>query len=295
MTWMSKQRHAGWRALAGLLTIIMLCLPLSFPALGAAGETRVFDQAELLGSDTARLEEKIAGLRQKTKMDVVLVTTTDADGKSARNYADDYYEAGGFGTRKDHSGVLFLIDMDNREIYISTEGTMIRFLTDSRVDAMLDHAYTYAGNGDYVGVMDSFLDDLAAYYQKGIPGGQYNYDTETGKISRYYSIRWYEALIAVGISVFCAGGACLNVVREYGMKRQQKQAASYNLAYRANARFAFRNQNDVLANSFVTQRIIPRSNSSGGGTHGGSSGGGSRSSTHTSSSGRSHGGGGRKF
>lgn len=281
-----------WR----ILTVVLFVLLISGQAWAAKadGSRRVFDDAGLLSDgDIAAFEEEIAGLRDTMKMDVVLVTTEDAGGKTSQQYADDYYDEGGFGTRLDYSGVLYLIDMDNREIYISTSGAMIRFLTDKRVDQMLDRAYAYASDGDYAGVMRQFLADTGTCYRQGIPGGQYNYDTETGKISIYRSIRWYEALIAFAVAVSCGAAACQNVKREYAMKRERGRAANFNLAYRANAQFAFRHQNDVLVNSFVTQRIIPRNT---GGGHGGSGGGGGgRSSTHRSSSGRSHGGGGRKF
>lgn len=281
-----------WR----ILTVVLFVLLFSGQTWAAKADEsqRVFDEAGLLSAgDIAAFEEEIASLRDTMKMDIVLVTTEDAGGKTSEQYADDYYDEGGFGTRSDCSGVLYLIDMDNREIYISTSGSMIRFLTDKRVDQMLDRAYTYASDGDYAGVMRQFLADTIRFYQQGIPGGQYNYDTETGKISIYRSIRWYEALIAFAVAVICGAAACLNVKREYAMKRERGRAANFNLAYRANAQFAFHHQNDVLVNSFVTQRIIPRN--TGGGHGGRSGGGGGRSSTHRSSSGRSHGGGGRKF
>lgn len=285
----NRWKHVWWML---ILTLLTLMIPVSAWASKADGSQRVFDGAGLLtDADIATFEEQIAGLRDTMKMDVVLVTTDATDGKTSQRYADDFYDEGGFGARSDYSGVLLLIDMDNREIYISTSGVMIRFLTDRRVEQMLDRAYSYASDRDYAAVMHQFLADTLTYYQQGIPGGQYNYDTETGKISVNRSIRWYEALLALAVAVFCGAGACLNVKREYAMKQERRNAANFNLAYRVNAQFAFRNQNDILVNSFVTQRILPRN--TGGGS--GGSGGAGRSSTHTSSAGRSHGGGGRKF
>ncbi|MGL5436223.1 MAG: TPM domain-containing protein [Lachnospiraceae bacterium] len=284
-----------WMRNTGLLLLMCMLIPLSawagaLPDM-ADGDSRVFDQASLFtDSDIAELESSAAAIRKTIKMDVVIVTSTDAGGKNSRNYADDFYEKGGFGTGKNHNGVLFLIDMDNRELYISTEGDMIRFLTDDRINTMLDHVYDYAGQAQYAEAAKVFLVDTLAYYHKGIPGG----DTETGTISRYYSIRWYEVLIALSVSVGCGLLACLNVKRQYAMKAERKQAGNYNMAYRANASFAFRNRNDVLTNTFTTKRVIPRSTGSSGGSRTGGSTSG-RSSTHRSSSGRSHGGGGRKF
>lgn len=303
-----KDRERGTLLPVLLSVLLAFLLPVFLPlsawgaspnaasAVMGAGEQRVFDGAGLLtAEERGQFEDEIAGMRKTMKMDVVVVTTDEAGGKSAEQYADDFYDEGGFGTRSDYSGVLFLIDMDNREIRISTSGTMIRFLTDDRIDKMLDHAYPHASDGDYPGVVRELLADTATYFRKGIPGGQYHYDMETGKISVYRSIRWYEALMAFAAALFSGGAACLNVKRQYAMKTERGRAAGYNLAYRANAQFAFRDQNDVLVNSFVTQRVILRNTGGPRPGGGGGIGGGSRSSTHTSGGGRTHGGGGRKF
>lgn len=295
-------RLAGWLAAAGLAAGILSAA--ACPAYADAspdmadGTRRVFDEAHLFtAEETERLEEEAKALRDQMKADVVLVTAEDAGGRDSQNYADDFYDQGGFGTHQDKSGVLFLIDMENRQISVSTSGVMIRFLTDDRIETMMDHAYEYASQGDYGGVMDQFLSDTARYYKKGIPGGQYNYDTETGQISRHRSIRWYEALLALGVPLFSAAGACANVKREYAMKKERGRAASYNMAYRANAQFTFQDLNDLMVNSYVTQQIIPLSSGrgGGGGMGGFGGGGGGMSSTHTSSGGSTHGGGSRGF
>ncbi len=277
---------------AGIMPAVALPLPGSMVSYGAETEQRVFDYGDLLSSQAEReLEAEIAALQEKMGMDAVLVTIVDAEGKSAQDYADDFYDEGGFGTRKDYSGALYLIDMDNREIYISTSGTMIRFLTDERIEDMLDHAFSYVAEGDYEGTAWSFLEDTAYWYQKGIPGGQYNYDIETGQISRYLSIRWYEALIAFAVAAVCGAGACASVKKEYSMEKEQRQASNFLMAYRVHSNFILHDQKENLINSFVTHARIPKNN--GGGRSGGSSSG--RSSTHRSSSGRRHGGGGRSF
>lgn len=281
-----------------LVISMFLILPVwaAEPVAASGEDRRVFDEGQLLSTEQIQeLEEKADTLRRTMRMDVVMVTTADAKGKDAQTFADDYYDQGGFGTHKDYSGVLFLIDIDNRQLQISTSGAMIRFLTDSRLERMLDETYPYVQSGNYADAMNQLLKDLEMYYQKGIPGGQYNYNSETGAVSRHRSITFFEGLLAVAVAAFCGGGACANVKRQYAMKRERGQASNYNMAYRANAQFAFHQENDVLANSHVTQQIIPRStgSSSGGGRSGGMGGG--RSSTHSSGSGRSHGGGGRGF
>jgi uncharacterized protein len=306
----------AWRAAAAVLLAagLLALITGAFPGLGAAfawltGELpvwaavkddvrqRVYDRAGLF-SDTEEeeLESELSAMWEETGMDVVLVTTEDAQGKTAEQYADDFFDENGFGADGDSGGILYLIDMDNRELYISTYLKAIRFLTDERIDRMLDRGISRLGAGDFVGCAKLLLEDTREYYEQGIGHNQYNQDRDTGEIDYYQekpkrSIRWYEALLALAVSAFCAGSVCRKVRRDYRMEKEQKLASGYYLSYRADAAFRFRDQRDELRDSHVTRQVIPRATSvrSAGGRSSG------RSTTHTSGSGRVHGGGGRKF
>jgi len=266
----------------------------------AAGEIRVFDMAGLFDEEeSAKLSESLGALREKMNMDAAIVTTEE-NPDSAMEFADNFYEEQGLGVGSSHDGVLFLIDMENGELWISTEGKMIRFLTDGRVETILDDAFEYAADGDFYGAARVFLEDLEICYDNGIADNQYTEDMETGKISRYHSIKWYEALFALAVSAVCGGAAVLSVVWSYGMHDESgRLAANFNLSYRKDSSFRLGNLlTDVAIGSYVTRRVIQsaREKSSGGHSSGGRSiSSGGRSSVHRSSSGRSHGGGGRKF
>lgn len=258
----------------------------------AGNDRRVYDMAGLLTPEEIQgFEQTISEYRNRMKLDLVVVTTNDSEGKTAQEYADDFYDQGGFGYGKKKNGVLFLIDMDTRQLYVSTGGDVIRLLSDKRIDKILDNTYEYAREEDYAGSVDVFLKDVSDDYKKGIESGQYNYDTETGAISVHRSIRWYEALLALGVSAFVAAGACNSVVHQYGMKKEHDHAAGYLMAYRADSKFLYQNEADQLLNKSVSTMILPRSSNRFGG--GGASSG--SSSTHTSSGGSTHGGGGRGF
>lgn len=260
----------------------------------AADGVRVYDLADILDDSREKeFEKQIREYREQYRLDMVVVTTDDALGKSTTKYADDFYDVNEFGVGKDRDGILFLIDMDNRELTFSTEGRAVRIFTDERLEDMLDGVYEKASEGGYEACVDTFLADAARYCRAGIAGNQYNYDTETGKVSVHKSIRWYEALMALGISGFTAGFACLAVKRQYAMEEDERQIRNLNMAYRTEARFVYDDQSDRLVNKFVTSRVIPRSTSGGG--HGGGLSSAGRSSTHTSSAGRTHGGASRKF
>lgn len=276
----------------GKIAVVLLMM-LFLAGTAFAGEQRVFDDAGLYSAEEIEsLESQVAAFRDMSHMDMVIVTTENVGGKSTSQYGDDFYIDGNFGTGKDYNGILLLIDMDNRELWIKTVGLMNQYLTDAKTDTMLDHAMEGAGTDDFFASAEVFIKDSVKYYKKGIESGQYNYDEETGAISVYRSIKWYEALIALLAALFTALISCNGVISEYSMKKQRKQASNYLMAYRANSSFIFANKTDDLITKNVSQVVIPRSTSSGGGSGGGSSSG--RTTVHNSS-GRSIGGGGRKF
>ena len=267
-----------------------------------SGQPRVFDQAGLFSeTEIIQLEEKIAQCRKSTKMDVVIVSAYADEERSAEEYADDYYDYGGFGVGKKASGVLLLYYMDGPgqpggECYISTTGTMINMLTDERIESILDDVYGDLGNRDFAGAAEHFLEDVKAYVKEGVESGQYTYDRDTGEIVRYHSIRLYEVAIAVVIAGILAGSVCLDIKKRYAMKQSSREVSNSLQAYRADCAFHFSVAGDKMVNKYVRSVPIPRNTSSGSGGrgHSGSSSAG-RSTIHTSSSGSSHGGGGRRF
>ena len=288
-----------WKiSLAFVLVLMISVAGMAFAASGSAGSVRVFDMADLFTEkEETKLAEMIDALQDKMSMDAAVVTTEENSG-SSRDFADNFYEEMGLGVGSNHDGVLFLIDMENGELWISTEGKMVRYLTDARIETILDDSISFAMDGDFYGAAVCFLEDLEICYDNGIARDQYNYDMETGKASRYHSIQWYEFLVAFLVAAACGGVTVFSVVREYNMKDEgTKMAANFNLSYRKDSSFTPGNfLAGVLLGSYVTKQIISSPNhhpSGGGGGH--SLSGGGRSTTHRSFSGRSHGGGGRSF
>lgn len=198
------------KALLWCLVCLVCLVPCSGAALAAeadaaqdAADGYVYDAAGLLTADEiSDLNDEIASFMEESGWNVYAVTTDDAQGKSATAYADDFFDEH---SPEQEDGVALLIDMDNREITISTCGIAIRYLTDSRIDNILDAAYAKISNGDYNGCMHSMLTGVENYYEKGISEGQYNYDSETGKISRYHVLTLGEifGVLAVAIGAGC--------------------------------------------------------------------------------------------
>lgn len=267
-----------------------LCM---FISLEVSAETDyVYDQADLLTTEEEEALQKSAEFcKAQWNMNFLVVTTEDAEGKSSREYADDFYDMR-FPEESEEDGVLYLIDMDNREIYLSTSGEAIRYLTDNRIDRILDDAFECVAAGDYYDTFTVFFMGTDDYLNQGIPKDQYNYDVETGEQDFYYDayeeekkITLTEAMIALAVALATAGGTCAFIIGKYQLKFEDFHYDAYT-----DSDIRLYVKEDRLVNSFVTHRRIPRND----GTNR-SGGGGSRSSVHRASSGRSHGGGGRKF
>lgn len=273
-----------------ILSVLVLCL---FPCQAAMAETIhtcVFDEAGLFSQDDiARMDEEIKGLKAETDMDYVVLTIDDAEGKTSQEYADDYYEATGFGTHGNYSGMLYLIDMENREIWISTEGDMMRYLTDERIDVILDHAFDKVADGDYAGSALSVLQDAGSYIASGIPDNQYHYSSETGEVDPYFQRGFPILALVFGLiaGLVAALGTFFGIKGKYQLTFETYH---YPLSEKSDLKLTV--SEDRLVNQFITHRKLPKnppSSSSGGRSSSG------RTTTHRSSSGRVHSGGGRKF
>lgn len=249
-----------------------------------ANKPLVFDDAGLFSQDEIQsLDLEANTLSEEYNMDIIIVTTDDAEGKSSREYADDYYDNGEFGVGYGYDGILFLIDTDNREAYISTRGEGIRYLTDERIERILDVVFDSGlSNGDYYGASMGFLRGTKTYLERGIPSDQYN---EPEVVVPENRLTMSEFIFSLVGGIITSGIFFITTMSRYKMKK----SPSY-FAYRNNSIVNFRSNDNKLVDTFITHRIIPKpANNSNSGSSSG------RSSTHTSSSGKTHGGGGRKF
>lgn len=242
-----------------LFVMIMIIIPSSLTVF--AKDQRVFDDAKLLkSSDVQNLENEIKSLSKKYNQDIVIVTTNDTKGKTSRAYADDYFDYNKFGEGKKKSGFLFLIDMKNRQVYISTKGSAKRILSDKEREAVLDKMMNYISQKNYNSASKVFLDQIEIQMDKAVK-----------------KITPIELLVIIGITGVFFAVFVFAVKKKYGT---EGKACPYPFNEKGNVNLT--RSDDIFEREYVTQTQI--SSSSDGG-----------SSTHTSSSGDSHGGGGRSF
>ena len=286
--------------MVGLLLVLLGSLFTVQATTLGEGSRRVFDEAGLLtDAEIAKLEAEIATARTSMKMDFVVLTSEEAEysasdtqaEKIGMAFADDFYDYNGFGAGEDYSGIIYFIDMSNRMPIITTCGKMINYITDARLETMLDHSWNHLSEGDFSGSVLSVVQDTLSYVKAGVPEGQYQYDTETGQVTTpaFKVLTVAEMGIAAGVAAVAGIILYVSVHGTYQLK-----GSTYEYAVRENSDVVITGSQDQFLRTSVTRMPKPKPprNISGGGTFGG----GRASGTHMSSSGRSHGGGGgRRF
>lgn len=257
-----------------ILCCLILVLSMVTPVMAAGGTPKIIDEADLLtSSQEERLSDKAEALADEYRIDVVILTVEDLHGKNINAYADDYFDDRGYGIGGDHSGVIFVLSIGDRETAISTCGKGIDALTDYGQDQLFDEIMDDISSGNYFDAFDTYLDELDHYFQSYRSG-----DPIDKPISIFSILTKILFALAVGVIV----AFLIVTVMGHGMKtaRAQKSAQSYVVP----GSYDLYVQRDIFLYS-QTRKVKKETSSS-------SSGG---SSTHRSSSGRSHGGSSRKF
>ena len=276
---MVRKKHYA----AGLLGILFLMLLILTVTVSA--DSGVYDYGSLFtAEETADLEKMAAEIAETYDMNILMLTTTDTDGKTSSAYIEDFYEKNGFYTNGIRGGIILLIDMQHRELNLETAGDMIYYITDEREEEIYDAGFDDVKNEEYGSSMKHMLEQTKEFLEDGIPDNQYTYDTETGKIVRHRSLSGGEIAAALVGALLCAGISCLVLYRSYSNLQK------YNYSVHDHADIRLTGQRDQQIDKIITSRRKPKPSSSGGDS------GSGRSSTHTSSGGGTYGGGnGRSF
>lgn len=273
-----------------LPVLLILLLPVIVLA-----DVQVIDDANLFNpGEVTEMIDTIARIEREHQVDVVVLTTNDVPTDYSeemwrvRNYADDYYDNGNYGMGPDHSGMLILLDMHNRVMWLSTGGVMIEYINDSREERILDDAYWYLEVQDYGKAMIAALERVESYMNKGREEGTFLYDEVTGE--RLSGI--YNALTMgeMGVAGLAGGGLALviymSVSGSYNLK-----GSTYSYDRNANTSVRLTKDDETFVRQF-SRRALRNTGSHGSSGGGGRSGG---SGVHRSSGGMRHGGGGRRF
>lgn len=241
-----------------------ICLPVSVWAIDYNVDTSlsVYDYADLLtDSEEQQLASQAYALSQKHQMDFVIVTIADDEGMSTQDYAQDFYDYNAFSP----DGLLLLINMDIRELWICGTGTGENIFHDGQIENILDDIYGYASDNNFYQTAAEFLESADEI-----------------------AVRATESPVARNlrrIPFFLLGGAVIAGISLAFMISANKlrRTATEASAYERDGGVHLTHRQDMFLHSSVTRTPRQTNNRS-------SSGGG-----HIGSSGTSHSGGGRSF
>ncbi len=268
------------KKIAVFLAAFVLCLAFPLAILADTSAAKLIDDANLFSSSeyeeaTAILEE----VSNKYGVDIAILTVNGLQGKTIRDFSDDFYDEHGYGTGEDKSGVLWVIDMDSRESYISTSGEGISAVTDYGKDLMAGRLNPYLSSGDYLGAVREYSQVMDEYFQAERSGQPIdNYGPEPGEREPVGA-----GTYAAGGVASVAGGFGLSFAATGAMKRKMKSVRRQSSAnaYASNAGIQLTENTDRYLYHRIVAVPIPRND--------GPRGGGS--SVHMSSGGHMHGGG----
>lgn len=264
---------------AYLFTLFLGLFVFAAPAYAADA---VNDEAGLFTEqEIQELNQLAEELNNKIKGEVFILTTN-------QSYSDpeeftDLYLKDKVGI--DNNGMALMINMSYRDYHISTSGNMIDYLNDRRINSMKESIQESLSAGNYFKAAQNYLVEASQYVSDGVPKGHYRIDRETGKITYYKALTFWEAFFALLAATILSAIFFFVIKSKYQLKM-----GGYRYPYNEKSSLKLSQKEDRLTNSFVTTRRIPRNTSSGGG----SGGGGGGSTTH-STGGGTFGGGGGKF
>lgn len=261
------------KQLTGLFVLVLLCVMAVFPSF--AKEARVVDEGNLLSSSeeadlTARLDE----ISERQKLDVIVVTVNGLEGKTSRDFADDYYDYKGYGYGAGKDGILLLVSMEDRDWYITTTGFGITAFTDAGIEYISEQFLPELSDGNYAKAFDIYAEQCDVFITQAQTGEPY----DKGNMPK-------EPLSAAWIGISFIVGLIIALISVGAMKAQLKTVRSEPAAnsYVVDGSMKITENRDFFLYRNVTRRVKPKDDDKDG------------SSTHTSSSGTTHGGGGGKF
>ena len=271
---------------------------ISFSALTFAYESKVEDNANLFTSgEFEQITSDAADFTASKDISLAILTIDYAQGLSSEEYANDYIDNLIDSEGWNEDCMLFMIDMDNRNVWISTTGRAENIYYD--VDSVIDGGYDYLVNGEYgqciLGMIETARNE------------SYFYDGEEEIVEEHYIYfpedvfedEWYNeentdfvvhrSVSATDILIYIIAGLGIGGISVFAVKSRYKNFGKDDEFDTDDVFLNLTGSDDTVISRNVITTKIPRNNNhhrSGGGFSGGA---------RPSGGGRSHGGGGRGF
>lgn len=169
-----------------LAIFLLILLPVwsvaqdKLPVPGTPGSW-VNDYANLFSeSERSRLDQKLNGFEQRNSTQIFVVTIDQNDGYPASMLAPMIGEAWGVGQKGKDNGVVILVDMQDRDMYIATGYGNEEFVTDVLAGRIVDHEIIpNFKNGEYFAGIDAATDVLISLLEGQFTADEYRKQTSS--------------------------------------------------------------------------------------------------------------------
>ena len=157
--------------ISGLILLFILVNSVCVFASNNAQNITVFDNADLLTpEEETKLIEK-AKQYSNLPIDIVFLTYANNNGLDTLTYTDIFYDKLVRELNYDIDGIMFAIDMQGREVYISTSEMVVDLINDAELDRAIDKGYSSLRDGDYYKALEkiskSALSTVEHWYLSG--------------------------------------------------------------------------------------------------------------------------------
>ncbi len=120
----------------------------------------IIDDENLLSDDQERmLADDMQPLTEHGGIAFVSASCSYSSDSCARDYYRQLFNY--------NSGTVFLIDMNNRNIYIFSDGSNYSVITKSKAEIITDNTYRYATNGDYYSCASKAFEQMKTLFAGG--------------------------------------------------------------------------------------------------------------------------------
>ncbi|MGN1133260.1 MAG: TPM domain-containing protein [Oscillospiraceae bacterium] len=256
-----------------LLSVLVISITFCLPTFATSNThpPRLVDNADLLSeTEESDLLSKLDEISVRQNNDVVILTVNSLEGKTATEYADDFFDYNYYGQGSEQSGILFLVSMSERKWAISTKGYCIPAFTDAGQKYIIDKIKPDLSDGNYNQCFNDFADLCDDFLTQAASGSPYDINNLPRDIFSGMRI-----LFALGIGIIIA--RVVVTIKKSKLKTVRMQPAAQ--CYVKQGSMNITNSNDLFLYSRTTRTRRAQNSSRSGG-----------SSTHHSSSGSRHGG-----
>ena len=152
------------KKIISILSILLLSVMIFTPITAFAEPNRMVDEADLLLDDEeSRVRQELNIISNEMMFDIVVVTVDSTDGQYIEDFADDYYDYNGYGFGENYDGAILVIDMGNREWYISTCGYGMVAMPSEDIDYIAEEFLSFLSAGEYEEAFLAFAESCQVY------------------------------------------------------------------------------------------------------------------------------------